>query len=232
MRFFDSIVKLNTYIMGIVVLFVAALTGMAIINPDLANPVPVHGSQGVVAGVSTDQTAPKLPTATPTPTPSPTPSPVPVADPVHLSIPSLGIEAGIEHVGVTSENVMEIPHDFFKVGWYKNSPKPGESGAKAAILNGHYDTNNGKPAIFFNLQELEVDDEVIVVASDGLRYVYAVHDIQSHPLTNFPSNIVYGSVQGALLKLITCDGYWQLDTQSYSNRLVVSTHLVRVEKPV
>lgn len=218
--------------MGMVALFVMALTGMAIINPDLALPVPVQGSQGVVAGVSTDRAQAVAPTSTPSPTPSPTPTPVPVADPAHISIPSLGIEADIEHVGVTPQNVMEIPKDFFKVGWYRNSPKPGENGKKAAILNGHYDTNTGKPAIFFNLQELAIDDEVIVITTDGLRYVYAVHNIQSHPLENFPSNIVYGSVEGALLKLITCDGYWQTNTQSYSDRLVVSTHLTRIEKPI
>lgn len=230
MHLFDSIVKLNTYVMGMVVLFVMALTGMAIINPNLALPVPVQGSQGAVAGASTSRIV--SPTTTPTPSPSPTPTPIPVADPAHISIPTLGVEADIEHVGVNAQNVMEIPKDFSKVGWYQHSPKPGESGKKAAILNGHYDTSSGKPAVFFNLQELAIDDEVIVIATNGLRYVYAVHDIQSHPLENFPSNIVYGSVEGALLKLITCDGYWQTATQSYSDRLVVSTHLVRIEKPL
>lgn len=233
MHLFDSMVKLNTYVMGMVVLFVMVLTGMTIINPDLTLPVPVEASRGVVAGASTDTAgvAPK-PTSTPSPSPTATPTPIPVADPVHISIPSIGVEADIEHVGVTPENVMEIPKDFFKVGWYRNSHKPGEGGLKAAILNGHYDTSTGKPAIFFNLQELTAGDEVITIATDGIRYVYVVDAVESYPLANFPTDRVYGKVEGAVLKIITCDGYWQTDSQSYSDRLVVTTHLVRIEKPI
>lgn len=231
MHLIDSVVKLNTYVVGMVVLFVMALTGMTIINPDLALPVPVEATHGMVAGASTDIPA-ISPTHTPTPTPSPTPTPLPVADPIHISIPSIGVEADIEHVGVSPENVMEIPKDFFKVGWYKNNHKPGEGGHKAAILNGHYDTSAGKPAVFFNLQELANGDEVITIAADGIRYIYMVDTVESHPLANFPSDVVYGPVDGSILKIITCDGYWQADAHSYSNRLVVTTHLVRIEKPV
>lgn len=228
MNLFDSLVKLNTYIVGMVVLFVMALTTMTIINPDLA--LPIAKNQGVVAGAYADE--PAVAPVTPTPTATPTPTPIPVTNPIHISIPTLGVEADIEEVGVTSNNVMEIPHDFFKVGWYKESVKPGENGGKAAIINGHYDTATGKPAVFYHIQNLTKDDEIIITSENRIRYIFKIHDIQSHPLENFPSDIVYGAVDSISLKLITCDGYWQTDKKSYSDRLVVTAHLVRIERPI
>lgn len=228
MNLFDSLVKLNTYIVGMVVLFVMALTGMALINPDLA--LPLAKNQGVVAGAYAN--GPAVAPVTPTPTATPTPTPIPVANPIHISIPTLGVEADIEQVGVSAENVMEIPHDFLKVGWYKNSMKPGQKGNTAAIINGHYDTSTGKPAVFFHIQKLTQNDEIIITAEDRIRYVFKIHDVQSHPLDNFPTDIVYGVTNGTILKIITCDGYWQPDKNSYSDRLVVTSHLVRIEKPI
>lgn len=228
MKLFDALVKLNTFV--VVLAAMLGLSGSFFFNKDPHVALPFNQSpreiSAVVAGAYDD-----APPATPTPTRTPTPTPLPVAEPIHIDIPSLKLSADVVHVGVTDKNVMEVPANFDHVGWFNKSLKPGESGSKAAIMSGHFDRTNGSPAVFYGLETLRVGDEVIVSTADGVRYVFSVESSFSHPLEDFPTDIVYGAVTGSHLKLITCDGVWHADKKSYSNRLVIDTKLIRIERP-
>lgn len=217
---FDTIIKVNTTVVMLSVIF----SSVAVAFPDEKPQV------GIVAGASDVQVQETLdpsPTQTPTPLPTATPTPIPVTDPIHINIPAINVDTDVIHVGVTPENIMEVPADFSQVGWFDRSQKPGEDGSHAAIMSGHFDRSDGSPAVFYLLQTLEPNDEVFVTSTDGRVFVFAVEEVFSHPLDGFPSDIVYGPVPNKSLKLITCDGIWSASKKAYSNRLVVTTRFVR-----
>ncbi len=181
-----------------------------------------------VAGAFTSEsTFALIPSAEPSPTslPSatPTPTPIPIEEPVRIEIPAISVATNIVQVGVTPDNIMEIPEEFTTVGWYKNGVKPGEQGA--AILNGHYDTTTGHPAVFFSISQLNMGDEIYIFTKDEKQLTFIVDTILSHPLEDFPKDIVYGEFEGKGIKLITCDGIWNPAKRSYTNRLVVTAYV-------
>jgi sortase A len=159
------------------------------------------------------------------PTPTPTPTPPPIAKPVSLNIPKFGIVAPIEEVGVDVNGTMQVPSGSNSVGWLDLGPKPGEQGS--AVLDGHYDYNNGSPAIFYNLSKLEVGDPVYIVTADNKQLVFQVTDIKVYPVKEVPLGDIFGRTDKPRLNLITCDGVWNLQDQNYTHRTVVFSELVK-----
>ncbi|RJR14778.1 class F sortase [Candidatus Microgenomates bacterium] len=164
-----------------------------------------------------------LPTPTPDPTPTPTPSPTPVLAPATLIIPKLGIQAAVEHVGVTPANNMDVPKNAADVAWFQYGAAPGEEGN--AVIAGHYDTPTGKPAIFYFLKTLEVGDEIEVISQGAVRLKFEVTEVASIPYDVFPNEYVFKDKPGRNVNLITCGGVWDPVQKIYSNRIVVYTTL-------
>ena len=67
--------------------------------------------------------------------------------PVRLKIPSIGVDAPFEYVGLTSKGLVGAPKSANKVGWYKLSPRPGEAGN--SIVDGHAGYSGGRSAVFY-----------------------------------------------------------------------------------
>jgi len=142
-----------------------------------------------------------------------------VKAPNKIEMPSLQLGADVVSVGVTPDNVMEVPDDGSKVGWYSLGVKPGEQGG--AIMTAHYDTSTGKPAIFYNLRKLKQGDPIFITQEDGEELLFQVEDIVSLPVKGFPTDLIYGDFPGKELILITCDGVWNPVEKNYTKRLVV-----------
>lgn len=157
--------------------------------------------------------------STPVPTPTNAPPPIPVTKPRKIEIPTIGVYADIIDVGVTPDNAMEVPDDGSKVGWFYPGAKPGETGG--AILTAHYDTNTGKPAIFYNLRQVNPGDLIYITMEDGEELLFQVQNVVSQPVRAFPTELVYGEFNSKELILITCDGVWNPLERSYSKRLAV-----------
>ena len=170
-----------------------------------------------------------LPTITPTPTSVPTNTPTPtllvVGDPVTIEIPKFSINTHIVPVGIAEDNTMQTPGDFSQVGWYNKGIRPGEEGA--AIINGHYDDTQGKPAVFYNLSDLNTGDEIVVKTALGKILKFQVESSYSEEYTSFPKELVYSKYEGKGIRLITCDGVWITKEKTYSRRLVVNARLVK-----
>ena len=58
-----------------------------------------------------------------------------VLTPARLKIPSLGVNAAVETVGIKADGTMGTPKNFDNVGWYSPGSKPGEEGP--AAVAGH-----------------------------------------------------------------------------------------------
>jgi len=137
--------------------------------------------------------------------------------PAHLKIPSINVDANIEYVDVTQKGTMDTPVNIMDVGWFKLGPRPGEIGS--AVIAGHFDGKNCKPAVFFNLYKLKKGDRLYIEDDKGMAITFVVQG--SHAYDPGYAEEVFSSNDSAHLNLITCDGVWNGVQKSYTKRLVV-----------
>ena len=90
-----------------------------------------------------------------------------------LVVPSVGINAHMENVGIDSAGNMDVPPHLAYVGWYEYGTQIGDVGS--AVIAGHVDNGLGFPAVFFKLKQLKVGDDVFVTANrtDQLHLSYS-----------------------------------------------------------
>ena len=121
---------------------------------------------------------------------------------------------------------MDVPKNAADVAWYKFGAIPGQPGN--AVINGHYDTPTGRPAIFYNLKNLQIGDDVRVILSNNTVVNFVVADkadIPDDTVADENTNYIFSKKPGTNLNLITCDGLWNPTTKRYSKRIVIYTTL-------
>lgn len=144
---------------------------------------------------------------------------MPLTSPERLIIPAIGVDANIQHVGVTRSGNMAVPDNYTDVGWYRLGSAPGDQGN--AVIAGHLDTGFGRPAVFLDLDELSPGDEIIVRDASGEAVRFIVERLAIYDYTNGPMEEIFGPSDEPRLNLITCDGVWDPASKTYSKRLVV-----------
>jgi LPXTG-site transpeptidase (sortase) family protein len=144
----------------------------------------------------------------------------------HLLIPAIGIDAPIEAVRVLSNGELNVPqkNQWTGVGWYKDGPVPGQAGS--AVIDGHLDRPGGAPAVFWNLNQLQRGDMVMVVGAQGQAVHFQVVQLQTYQPDAAPLERIYGDTSGTHLNLITCAGSWISSQHQMAERLVVYTKIV------
>lgn len=150
------------------------------------------------------------------------------AGPNRIIIPKLGVNATIQHVGLTSKGNMGTPVGKYKwqdVAWYKLGPKPGEKGN--SVISGHLDNAVGFKAVFANLNALEVGNEIEIRDENGKALRFRVVKKARYPYEKAPLEEIFGASDKARLNLITCAGIWIQSKKSYSERLVVYTERIQ-----
>lgn len=143
--------------------------------------------------------------------------------PVLLNIPDVAIQTPLIQVGLNTDNTLEVPASYEVAGWYKFSPTPGEIGP--AVIVGHVDSYRG-PAVFWRLSELLPGQIIEVTRQDGSVAKFSVTDVKQFDQNAFPSQEVYGNIDYAGLRLITCGGTFNRATGNYSHNTVVYAKLV------
>jgi sortase (surface protein transpeptidase) len=147
--------------------------------------------------------------------------------PVRLIIPSINVDTDFEEpLGLKANSEIEVPESYTDVAYYKNGPTPGELGP--SVILGHVDSIDG-PAVFFSLGQLKEGDEIKVEREDGSTAVFAVTKLERHSQDGFPTKEVYGDIDHAGLRLITCTGLYEKNALRYTHNLIVFAKLVRVE---
>ncbi len=164
----------------------------------------------------------------PPPEPVETEEPVvEVADPVRLRVPAIDVDTELLHLGLDEEGALAVPPrdgpDNLKASWYDGSPAPGEVGP--SIFAGHIDSKAG-PSVFYLLSEVEEGDEVLVDRADGTTATFVVDGLERYAKDDFPTARVYGRVDDAQIRLITCGGEFDRSTGHYRDNTVVYGHLV------
>ncbi len=189
------------------------------LTPTLAPPTPTAAASLAPTPVSTPTPTPE-PTIVPTPTPLP---PLPGIMPRRFRIPSLGINAYVEHVGLDSENRMDVPRNIWNVAWYKLGAKPGERGN--SVIDGHVDGPN-TPAVFWTLKNVQLGSKIYVQDDKGEEKVFEVFDTGIYPYDQAPLDRIFGGSTDAQLNIITCTGVFDQSSHNYDRRFVAYARLV------
>jgi LPXTG-site transpeptidase (sortase) family protein len=143
--------------------------------------------------------------------------------PLRLKIPKINVDAPVEQVGITKEGDMDVPKGPSNAGWYNKGPRPGENGS--SVIAAHYGWRGDQPAAFDNLHQLRAGDKIYVKDKKGETTAFVVRGSRSYD-PNADTTSVFKSRDGkSHLNLITCEGSWDKDQKSYSERLVVFADL-------
>ena len=143
--------------------------------------------------------------------------------PVRVQIPAIGVDSGLMDLGLGGDGAMQTPPTGFPAGWYTGGPTPGQLGP--AVVVGHVDWA-GHPGVFYNLRELKTGDQVIVARTDARKAVFRVSRVEEFAKDAFPTHAVYGNVDHAALRLITCGGSFDQQAASYRDNIVAFADLV------
>ena len=68
-----------------------------------------------------------------------------------------------------------------------------------------------------------------VTRADGKTAVFSVEGVARYPKAQFPTQKVFGTIDHAGLRLITCGGVYDDAANRYLDNVVVFTELLRVE---
>lgn len=137
--------------------------------------------------------------------------------PVRLKIPSLGVDANIQHVGFNSAGEMDVPDNTDTLGWFAFGPRPGEKGS--SVIAGHLYGENGVPGVFANLSNIAEGDKIYIDDSKGKTITFIARRQRIYD----PGFVldVFDRTDNHYLNLVTCDGDWDITKESYTKRLVV-----------
>jgi sortase (surface protein transpeptidase) len=154
---------------------------------------------------------------------------LPESDPVAVSIPRIGARSRLVELGVDPKNgEMEVPEDPAEAGWFVRGASPGALGP--AVIAGHV-TWDGVPSVFYRLGTLEPGDRVSVTRKDGRTAVFSVTRVAQFAKSRFPTRDVYGAIDHAGLRLVTCGGTYDRARKRYLDNVIVFARLDTVRGP-
>jgi len=146
--------------------------------------------------------------------------------PVRVQIPAIAVDSPLTGLGLQHDGTMQPPPTGFPAGWYTGAPTPGQLGP--AIIAGHVDWA-GHPGVFYNLRDLKTGDRVIVARTDRRAAVFRVSRVEEFAKDAFPTGAVYGNIDHAGLRLITCGGSFDRQAASYRDNIVAFADLVSTQ---
>lgn len=138
--------------------------------------------------------------------------------PTRLAIPDISVDTSLIQLGQNADGTLETPEEYDVAGWYRDSPTPGELGP--SVIVGHVDNYQGA-AVFFRLKELQPGQKISIYREDGSVAEFSVTQVAQFDQDNFPTDAVYGNIDHAGLRLITCGGPFDHINQRYTQNTVV-----------
>lgn len=147
--------------------------------------------------------------------------------PARFSAPTVGINAKILSVGLTSTGNMDTARGWENVAWYKNGPLPGQPGS--AVIAGHYESGpniNGThvPGVFEKLNQVKIGEKLYVTDGNGKKLSFTVTDMKIVDKDSQTADI-FTSNGPARITVITCQGTWLPAQKTFSHRLIVTAVL-------
>jgi sortase (surface protein transpeptidase) len=150
---------------------------------------------------------------------------LPESEPVTVSIPRIHVQSRLVELGLDGDGKMQVPQHAGEAGWFSRAPTPGALGP--AVIAGHV-TWNRTHGVFYRLGTMRRGDHVRVSRKDGKTAVFTVNRVARFPKSRFPTQAVYGQIDYAGLRLITCGGSYDAVGHSYEDNIVVFAKLEAV----
>jgi hypothetical protein len=141
-----------------------------------------------------------------------------ITNPVRVTIPAIGVDAGVQEVGLADDGSMGVPIGYQDVAFYNLGVDPGEGGYSA--FTGHI-SSIYYPGVFYNIDELSRGNTVHVFGDDGTELVFLVQEVDRYNADNFPMDKVFGQDTIPGVVLITCGGDWDPVAHLFGDRIVV-----------
>ena len=203
---------------------------VGLLNQDADPPSPpVSATQTAERSPSTRVAAPATPSTGQPGTSAPAPTAAvpmePRIRPTEIRIPSIGVTSEVTVVGLNPDGTLEVPQpgpDYDKAAWYRGSPTPGQIGP--AVIEGHVDSAENGPSVFYDLGRVTAGDTVEITREDGSVVTFVVDEVRTFPKNDFPTVTVYGNTERPELRLITCGGEFDSTQGHYLNNTVVFAH--------
>ena len=200
-----------------------ALAAIITVGAPACSSHPAAAPAPAVAVARTSRTAPApAPATTSAPARAAKSATLSRSTPVRLQIASIGVDSTLMRLGLRSDGSLQVPTGGFPAGWYTGGPTPGELGP--AVIAGHVDMLG--PGVFYRLHDIAAGDQIVVTRADGSTPVFRVTQIRQYRKDQFPSQLVYGDIDHAGLRLITCAGTFNSASGHYEDNLVVFADLV------
>ncbi len=143
--------------------------------------------------------------------------------PARLRIPRIAVDTPVIGLGLRPDGTLEVPADGTVAGWFTGSPAPG--GLGPAVVAAHVDWDR-RPGVFVHHDDLRRGDEVEIDGQDGTTARFVVLAVEQYAKSRFPADRVYGDIDHAGLRLITCGGGFDRSARSYRDNVVVYAGLV------
>ena len=152
-----------------------------------------------------------------------------IAAPESISIPKIGAESTLEHVGLVNGEI-DIPPATQpeQAAWWDGSPRPGEVGPAVILghVDGEVDGRAGQPGVFHKLHTLKAGDLVTIDREDGSTVQFEVYKVERVPKDAFPAERVYGNTKSPELRLITCGGVFDRSSGHYVDNVIAYAKIV------
>lgn len=140
-------------------------------------------------------------------------------DPKKIAIPSIGVDAYLQNVGVDQKKEIAVPNNIHLGGWFVDSVRPGDKGL--SIIDGHL---NGRSldGIFVQLERLKAGDTYTITFGDGQVKEFRVVKVATVPLKEAAS-VLFSQDPSITrqLNLVTCGGQWDKAARLYDKRVIV-----------
>jgi hypothetical protein len=148
--------------------------------------------------------------------------------PTRVIIPSIGVNAAVEPVGLCPAPGLDCdgtpagglatpPLDAENLtGWWDGGSAPGQDGP--AVIVGHVNSAAAGNLVFANLDQM-VAGEAIEIEPGNLWFT--VVGTQEVSKDAFPTQAVYGPTSGPTLRLVTCGGAFDDATGHYLDNFIV-----------
>ncbi|WP_214409581.1 class F sortase [Sphaerisporangium fuscum] len=156
---------------------------------------------------------------------TPVPAVLTRSEPRRLDVPRIGVHVPLGRLGLNADGTVQIPpvdHPE-QAGWYARGVTPGERGA--AVILGHVD-GGGRKGVFFDLGRMRAGDTITIGRADGSTATFAVESVEMVAKSRFPTRRVYGPLDHAGLRLVTCGGTFDRRIGHYTSNVIVYARLV------
>lgn len=147
--------------------------------------------------------------------------------PRYIRIPDIGVFARIKHTGVTTEGAVDAPANINDASWYNESARPGNK-IGSSLLLGHV-SGWSASGVFKKIDKLKPGQRFEVEKGSGEKLMYEVVRGERIPIEQVDmSKILATEVAGEHdMKLMTCSGRYDRDTDQYAERYVVYAKILR-----